>query len=70
MALEKTVGEESLHFDNEILVSYVAIATAIMIVIGGFSAEILTWLAHKTVRLHYPTTAKFSIVLSHYSFAR
>ena len=39
--MEETVGEEILHFDKENLVSYVAIETVIIIVIGGFSPEFL-----------------------------
>ena len=39
--MEKTVGKEIIHFDKENLVSYVAIETTMINVIGGFSAEFL-----------------------------
>ena len=47
--VEKTVSEEILHFYKVKLVSYVAIETVIIIVIGGFGAEFVMWLAHRTV---------------------
>ena len=39
--MDKTVGEGIIHFDKENLVSFVAIETVIIVVIGGFSAEFL-----------------------------